>query len=117
MDEATHDFLALRAEWLKVRGYLYDPNTGLPNERGFEALHEGTNEATPQFAHFSIEGVKFVIRTTVPWASPSTVGWLNSTCMNLADAGIVTFRHEAVNQRDEVVCRCERAALLRKSSG
>lgn len=26
----SHDFLALRAEWLKVRGYLYDPNTNLP---------------------------------------------------------------------------------------
>ena len=31
------------------------------------------------------------------------------------DAGIVTFTHELLNQRDEVVCRCERAALLRKS--
>lgn len=28
------------------------------------------------------------------------------------DAGIVTFVHEAINQRDEVVCRCERSALL-----
>ena len=31
------------------------------------------------------------------------------------DAGIVTFVHEMLNQRDEVVCRCERSALLRKS--
>ncbi len=31
------------------------------------------------------------------------------------EAGIVTFVHELVNQRDEVVCRCERSALLRKS--
>ena len=31
------------------------------------------------------------------------------------DSGIVTFVHEALNQRDEVVCRCERSALLRKS--
>ena len=31
------------------------------------------------------------------------------------DAGIVTFLHEAVNQRGEVVCRCERAALLQKT--
>ncbi len=30
------------------------------------------------------------------------------------DAGIVTFLHEAINQRDEVVCRCERSALLNK---
>jgi len=30
------------------------------------------------------------------------------------DAGIVTFLHEAINQRGEVVCRCERAALLKK---
>jgi acyl dehydratase len=30
-------------------------------------------------------------------------------------AGIVTFRHECLNQRDEVVCSCERAALLKGS--
>ncbi len=30
--------------------------------------------------------------------------------------GIVTFRHEALNQRGEVVCSCERSALL-KSAG
>lgn len=32
------------------------------------------------------------------------------------EAGIVTFIHELVNQRDEVVCRCERSALLHKSA-
>ncbi|GAA4642792.1 MaoC family dehydratase [Pontixanthobacter gangjinensis] len=31
-------------------------------------------------------------------------------------AGIVTFTHEMRNQRDEVVCRCTRSALLKKSS-
>ena len=30
------------------------------------------------------------------------------------DAGIVTFRHEARNQRGEVVATCERAALMLK---
>lgn len=30
------------------------------------------------------------------------------------DAGIVTFRHDLLNQRDEVVCQCLRMALLRK---
>ena len=30
------------------------------------------------------------------------------------DAGVVTFRHEAINQRDEIVCSCLRLALLRK---
>jgi acyl dehydratase len=30
------------------------------------------------------------------------------------EAGIVTFLHEAVNQRGEVVCRCERTALLKR---
>ena len=33
------------------------------------------------------------------------------------DAGIVTFAHEAINQRDEVVCRCLRMALLQKKPG
>lgn len=28
------------------------------------------------------------------------------------EAGIVTFLHEMLNQRDDVVCRCERSALL-----
>ena len=32
------------------------------------------------------------------------------------DAGIVTFTHELLNQRDEVVCRCLRMALLRKAA-
>ncbi|MEM1050704.1 MAG: MaoC family dehydratase [Pseudomonadota bacterium] len=32
------------------------------------------------------------------------------------EAGVVTFIHELFNQRDEVVCRCERLALLQKSS-
>ena len=30
-----------------------------------------------------------------------------------ADAGIVTFRHEGINQRGAVVCRATRAALMR----
>jgi len=30
-------------------------------------------------------------------------------------AGIVTFVHELFNQRDEIVCQCERSALLRGS--
>ena len=30
------------------------------------------------------------------------------------DAGIVTFRHELINQRDEVVCRCLRSALIKR---
>ena len=34
------------------------------------------------------------------------------------DSGIVTFLHEGLNQRDEIVCRCTRQALmLRKSAG
>lgn len=32
------------------------------------------------------------------------------------EAGIVTFTHELINQRDEVVCRCERSALLKRSA-
>jgi acyl dehydratase len=29
-------------------------------------------------------------------------------------AGIVTFRHRLINQRDEVVCECLRTALLHR---
>lgn len=32
------------------------------------------------------------------------------------DAGIVTFQHELINQRGEVVCRCLRSALIRKGT-
>jgi acyl dehydratase len=32
------------------------------------------------------------------------------------DAGIVTFQHELVNQRGEVVCRCLRTALLKRKA-
>lgn len=30
MDDKTHELLQMRAEWLKVHGYVYDPNTHLP---------------------------------------------------------------------------------------
>lgn len=30
------------------------------------------------------------------------------------DAGVVTFEHRALNQRDEVVCQCLRMALLKR---
>ncbi|MEC3948078.1 MaoC family dehydratase [Sphingobium sp. HWE2-09] len=29
-------------------------------------------------------------------------------------AGLVTFRHELINQRDEIVCQCLRTALLQR---
>ena len=32
------------------------------------------------------------------------------------NAGIVTFKHIMLNQKDEVVCSCERAALLKRSA-
>lgn len=32
-------------------------------------------------------------------------------------AGIVTFGHELLNQRREVVCRCQRSALVRRRPG
>ena len=33
------------------------------------------------------------------------------------NAGIVTFRHELINQRGEVVCRCLRSALVKRRGG
>jgi len=30
------------------------------------------------------------------------------------DAGIVTFQHRAINQREEIVCQCLRSALMRR---
>jgi acyl dehydratase len=32
------------------------------------------------------------------------------------DAGVVTFKHALLNQRDEIVCQCLRRALMRKKS-
>ena len=32
------------------------------------------------------------------------------------NAGIVTFRHELLNQRDEIVCQCLRMALIRRAA-
>ncbi len=31
-------------------------------------------------------------------------------------AGIVTFEHRMLNQRDEIVCQCRRTALIKKSA-
>jgi acyl dehydratase len=36
------------------------------------------------------------------------------TSQSRPDAGIVTFRHRAINQRGETVCQCLRMALIRK---
>jgi acyl dehydratase len=33
------------------------------------------------------------------------------------NAGIVTFQHRAMNQRDEIVCQCVRAALIKRKDG
>ena len=33
------------------------------------------------------------------------------------DAGLVTWKHRMLNQRDEVVCECLRTALLRRTGG
>ncbi len=33
------------------------------------------------------------------------------------NAGIVTFQHQAINQREEVVCQCLRSALLSRKPG
>lgn len=32
------------------------------------------------------------------------------------NAGIVTFLHRAINQRDEIVCQCERSALIKRKA-
>ena len=32
------------------------------------------------------------------------------------NAGIVTFLHRAINQRDELVCQCERSALVQRKA-
>jgi acyl dehydratase len=32
------------------------------------------------------------------------------------DAGIVTFEHRCLNQRDQLVCRCRRTALIRRDA-
>jgi acyl dehydratase len=36
------------------------------------------------------------------------------TSKSRPDAGIVTWVHEMWNQRSEVVCRCERSALIQR---
>ena len=33
------------------------------------------------------------------------------------EAGLVTFKHELINQRDDIVCRCLRTALLKRRLG
>lgn len=43
----------------RIAEYFYDPNTRVPNEVGFKALHLDTPREGV-FAHYSIEGVKFV---------------------------------------------------------
>ncbi|MEQ1688515.1 MAG: MaoC family dehydratase [Sphingopyxis sp.] len=37
------------------------------------------------------------------------------TSKSRPDAGIVTFLHRAINQRGEMVCQCERSALVKRA--
>jgi acyl dehydratase len=59
------------------------------------------------------------VRFPVPVFAGDTIG-VRTTVIGArasksrADAGIVTLLHEAYNQRDEVVARCERAALVHR---
>lgn len=45
-------------------------------------------------------------------ASSEVIGLRDSK--SRPDAGIVTFAHRLHNQRDELVCQCERSALLKR---
>lgn len=59
------------------------------------------------------------VRFPVPVFAGDTLG-VRTTVLNTRasksrpDAGIVTLLHEAYNQRDEVVARCERAVLVHR---
>jgi len=57
---AAVDYLALRAEWLKVRGYVEDPNTGLPALAAvmddLRRLIEGGTTVGVVFLDFTSEG-------------------------------------------------------------
>ncbi len=46
------------------------------------------------------------------WAETEVVAARDST--SRPEAGIVTFEHRALNQRDELVARCIRSALMRR---
>ena len=35
---------------------------------------------------------------------------------SMPNAGIVTFRHEGINQRDEIVCECTRSGIMIKKN-
>jgi acyl dehydratase len=59
------------------------------------------------------------VRFPAPVFAGDTIG-VRTTVLNArasksrADAGIVTLLHEAYNQRDEVVARCDRAVLVHR---
>lgn len=77
------------------------------------SVHNTTNGTT--VANLGMTDVRFPapvfagdtlrVRTTVLTARPSR---------SRPDCGIVTFRHEAFNQGEELVAVCERAALMRR---
>src|SRR6266567_2277711 len=54
-----HRFNGLSEEE-RIRECFYDSNTGLPNERGFEILRGGAARADSLYAHYSIEGPKWI---------------------------------------------------------
>ncbi|MCI0756354.1 MaoC family dehydratase [Teichococcus vastitatis] len=77
------------------------------------SVHNTTNGTA--IANLGMTDVRF----PVPVFAGDTIG-VRTTVLSArasksrGDAGIVTLLHEAYNQRDEVVARCDRAALMRR---
>jgi acyl dehydratase len=77
------------------------------------SVHNTTNGTA--IANLGMTDVRF----PVPVFAGDTIGVRTTVLSARAsksrdDAGIVTLLHEAYNQRDEVVARCDRAALMRR---
>jgi acyl dehydratase len=74
-------------------------------------LTVGTTVANLGFE--SIEFPKPVFAGDTIWVQTEVTGARESR--SRPDAGIVTFEHRGFNQRDELVCRCRRTALMRRA--
>ena len=99
----------------------FDPSGFMPGRHlSFHALANAYNVGTQDHVFLANLGFNNVV-TPAPVFIGDTLRARSSIkelreSKSRPEAGIVTFTHELLNQRDEVVCRCERSALLKRSA-
>lgn len=96
MSAGERDYWELRAEWLKLRGYLFDPNTGLP------ALPAVVEDVRRRLEDGETIGLLFVDLSAEDYLEP-IYGWQSyDRLLRQVAATLLEFRQRVLASRDVV---------------